>query len=232
MKRFYREATVAGSEQGFGIRLDGKPLRTPAKNELIVPNAALAEAIAAEWQGQGDTVNPAALPLTRLVSTAIDRVTPRRREIVAEVTKYAGTDLLCYRAAEPAALALRQHEAWQNLLDWAEERYDARLAITHGVSPIPQPQAALAALEQAVARYDAMMLVALHLATSTCGSLILGLAVLEGRLSPEAAFGVAELDESFQIERWGQDPEQTQRRAAVQEDIALAARFAQLLRAA
>jgi chaperone required for assembly of F1-ATPase len=232
MKRFYREATVTGSEQGFGIRLDGKPLRTPAKNEVIVPNAALADAIAAEWQGQGDTVNPAALPLTRLVSTAIDRVTPRRREIVAEVTKYAGTDLLCYRAAEPAALALRQHEAWQNLLDWAEERYDARLAITHGVSPIPQPQAALAALEQAVARYDAMMLVALHLATSTCGSLILGLAVLEGRLSPEAAFGAAELDESFQIERWGEDPEQTQRRAAVQEDIALAARFAQLLRAA
>jgi chaperone required for assembly of F1-ATPase len=232
MKRFYRETTVAGSEQGFGIRLDGKPLRTPAKNELIVPNAALADAIAAEWQGQGDTVNPAALPLTRLVSTAIDRVTPRRREIVAEVTKYAGTDLLCYRAAEPAALALRQHETWQNLLDWAEERYDARLAITHGVSPIPQPQAALAALEQAVARYDAMMLVALHLATSTCGSLILGLAVLEGRLSPEAAFGAAELDESFQIERWGEDPEQTQRRAAVQEDIALAARFAQLLRAA
>jgi chaperone required for assembly of F1-ATPase len=232
MKRFYREATTVASEHGLGIRLDGKPLRTPAKNELIVPNAALAEAIAAEWQGQGDTVNPAALPLTRLVSTAIDRVTPRRREIVAEVTKYAGTDLLCYRAAEPAALALRQHEAWQNLLDWAQERYGARLAITHGVSPIPQPQAALAALEEAVEHYDAMLLVALHLATSACGSLILGLAVLEGRLSPEAAFAAAQLDESFQIERWGEDPEQTQRRAAVQEDIALAARFAQLLRAA
>ncbi len=230
MKRFYREAKAVSVAQGFAVELDGKPLRTPAKAELIVPSLALAEAIAAEWRDQGITVKPLALPLTRLVSTAIDRVAMRRAEVIAEIAKYAGPDLLCYRADDPAELALRQHETWQGLLDWAEERYDARLAITHGITPIPQAESALVALERAVAAYDAMMLVALHLAVSTCGSLILGLALLEEKISPEEAFAAAQLDESFQIERWGEDPEQTQRRAALKEDIALAARFARLLR--
>ncbi len=206
-------------------------MRTPAKNELIVPSPALAEAIAQEWQGQGDTVSPLTLPLTRLVSTAIDRVTPRRDAVVAEIAKYASTDLLCYRAPEPPELAQRQHEAWQKLLDWAHERFDAQLVVTEGITPIAQAPAALAALERAVAAHDALMLVALHLATSACGSLVLALALMEGRVSPQEAFAAAELDESFQIERWGEDPEQTKRRAGLQEDIALAARFAALLRA-
>lgn len=230
MKRFYREAVVATAEDGFTILLDGKPLRTPAKNELKVARRGLAEAIAAEWQGQGKTVTPLALPLTRLVSTAIDRVAPRRAEVVAEIAKYAGTDLLCYRAADPPELAARQHTVWQPLLDWADERFDARLAVTHGVTPISQAQAALEALKRAVAAHDEMRLVALHLATTTCGSLILALALLEGRLSPDEAFAAAQLDESFQIERWGEDPEQATRRDALREDIALAARFVALLR--
>ena len=231
MKRFYRAAIAAPCEQGFGVMLDGKPVRTPGKHLLIVPNQSLAEAIAGEWQGQGATVDPIALPLTRLVSTAIDRVATRRSEVIAEIAKYAGTDLLCYRAAEPAALAERQHAAWQSLLDWAQERYDARLTVTESVIPVTQAPAALAAIERAVASYDAMMLVALHLATSASGSVIIGLALLEQKLSPEEAFAAAELDESFQIERWGEDPEQTKRRAGLKEDIALAARFAGLLRA-
>lgn len=230
MKRFYREAVVATAEDGFTILLDGKPLRTPAKNELKVAKRGLAEAIAAEWQGQGKTVTPLALPLTRLVSTAIDRVALRHAEVVAEIAKYAGTDLLCYRAADPPELAARQHAVWQPLLDWVDERFDAQLAVTHGITPISQTQAALAALERAVAAHDNMRLVALHLAATTCGSLILALAVLEGRLSPDEAFAAAQLDESFQIERWGEDPEQTTRRNALREDIALAARFAALLR--
>lgn len=230
MKRFYREAVVATAEDGFTILLDGKPLRTPAKNELKVARRGLAEAIAAEWQGQGKTVTPLALPLTRLVSTAIDRVAPRRAEVVAEIAKYAGTDLLCYRAADPPELAARQHTVWQPLLDWADERFDARLAVTHGVTPISQAQAALEALKRAVAAHDEIRLVALHLATTTCGSLILALALLEGRLSPDEAFAAAQLDESFQIERWGEDLEQATRRDALREDIALAARFAALLR--
>lgn len=231
MKRFYRAATVAPTERGFAVQLDGKPVQTPAKHPLTTPNLALAEAIAAEWQSQGDTVDPRALPLTRLVSTAIDRVTTRRGEVVAEIARYAGTDLLCYRANEPPELATRQHAAWQPLLDWAEARFDARLVVTQSITPVDQPQLALAALERAIAAHDAMMLVALHLATSACGSVVLGLALIEERLSAAEAFAAAQLDESFQIERWGEDPEQTQRRAALQDDIALAARFAGLLRA-
>ncbi len=230
MRRFYRQATAVASAQGFSVHLDGKPVQTPAKNALTVPGAGLAEAIAAEWQGQAETIDPRALPLTRLVSTAIDRVMPRRAEVIAEIAKYAATDLLCYRAASPPELAARQNATWQTLLDWADARFDARLVVTEGIAPVDQPPAALAALERAVAAHDAMMLVALHLATAACGSLVLGLALLERHLSPEAAFAAAELDESFQIERWGEDPEQTKRRAALQEDVALAARFAGLLR--
>jgi chaperone required for assembly of F1-ATPase len=230
MKRFYRAAVAVASAQGFGVHLDGKPVLTPAKNTLTVPRQALAEAIAAEWQNQGDTIDPLALPLTRLVSTAIDRVLPRRQEVIAEIAKYAGTDLLCYRAAGPPELVARQHATWQALLDWANERFGARLTVTESITPIDQPPAALAALERAIAAHDAMMLVALHLATAACGSAVLGLALTEQRLSPAAAFAAAQLDESFQIERWGEDSEQTKRRAALQEDIALAARFAGLLR--
>jgi len=231
MKRFYREAIAAPTEHGFGVMLDGKPLRTPGKNLLIVPNQTLATAIAAEWQGQGATIKPLALPLTRLVSTAIDRVASRRHEVIAEIAKYAGTDLLCYRAAEPRELAERQRAAWQSLLDWAQERYDAPLQVTESITPVTQAPAALAAIERAVAAQDSMMLVALHLATTASGSVVIGLALLAGRLSPEDAFTAAELDESFQIERWGEDAEQAKRRAGLKEDIALAARFAALLRA-
>ena len=230
MKRFYRAVTIAPSGSTFAVQLDGKPVQTPAKKPLTAPSRALAEAIAEEWRSQGDTVDPRALPLTRLVSTAIDRVTTRRGEVIAEIARYAGTDLVCYRAAEPPELAARQHAAWQPLLDWAEARFAARLVVTHGITPVDQPQPALAALERAIAEHDAMMLVALHLATSACGSVVLGLALIEERLSPAEAFAAAQLDESFQIERWGEDPEQTARRAALQEDIVLAARFAGLLR--
>lgn len=231
MKRFYKEARVVAAESGFIIQLDGKTLQTPAKHELRVPSQALAAAIAAEWQGQGVTVSPITLPLTRLVSTAIDRVATRRNEVVAEIAKYAGTDLLCYRAEEPPELVERQRRAWQPLLDWAAERYDATLAVTAGITPLPQAPPALAAIERAVAEHDAMQLVALHLTTTACGSVILGLALIAGRISPDEAFAAAQLDETYQIEKWGEDAEQTQRRAALREDLGLAARFAALLRA-
>lgn len=230
MKRFYREAVAAASAQGFTVHLDGKPVLTPAKNALMVPSRALAEAIAAEWQSQDTMINPLALPLTRLVSTAIDRVTQRRDAVIAEIAKYAETDLLCYRAATPPELAARQHAAWQNLLDWAAQRFGARLAVTTSITPVGQAPAALAALERAIAAYDAMQLVALHLATAACGSVVLGLALMEQRLSPQEAFAAAQLEESFEIERWGEDSEQTKSRAALQEDIVLAARFAAFLR--
>jgi chaperone required for assembly of F1-ATPase len=231
MKRFYKEARAVDAGAGLAVQLDGKPVQTPGKRELRVPTRALAEAIAAEWQGQGETVSPLTLPLTRLVSTAIDRVTPRRAEVVAEIANYATTDLLCYRSAEPPELVERQTRLWQPLLDWAEACYGAALRVTEGITPIPQAPAALAAIERAIAAHEPMRLVALHLATTSCGSIVLGLALLAGRITPEEAFVVAQIEESFEIERWGEDAEQTQRRAALKEDIMLAARFARLLRA-
>ncbi|HEV8014667.1 MAG TPA: ATP12 family protein [Stellaceae bacterium] len=230
MKRFYQDARAIEADDEYAVQLDGKPLQTPAKRALRVPSRALADAIAAEWQGQGAAVSPATLPLTRLVSTAIDRVAPQRHDIVAEIANYAATDLLCYRAAEPPELVERQARLWQPLLDWAEARYGAALIVTQGVTPVPQPPAALAAIERATAAHDAPALVALHLATACCGSVVLGLALMAEHITPAEAFAAAQLEESFEIERWGEDAEQTQRRAALKEDIALAARFAALLR--
>ena len=129
MKRFYQTAAVVEAEGGFSVSLDGKPVRTPAKQPLLVPTRALANAIAEEWQAQGDTVNPRSLPLTRLVSIALDLVAPRRDEVVAELTKYAGTDLVCYRAETPPELAARQHATWQPLIDWAALRLDRKSVV-------------------------------------------------------------------------------------------------------
>lgn len=231
MKRFYKEAKVVPAESDFAVELDGKPLRTPEKRALTVPTGKLAKAIAGEWQGQGVTVKPLELPLTRLVSTGIDRVMPRRADVIAEIAKYATTDLLCYRADEPRELVERQQQIWQPLLDWAEARLDASFTVTQGVTPVVQMPATLASIERAIAAHDTMRLVALHLATTACGSVVLGLALLAERISAEEAFAAAQLDETFQIEHWGEDAEQTKTRAALKEDIALAARFAALLRA-
>jgi len=232
MKRFYRTARVEPIDGGFTVTLDGKPVRTPAKAPLALASRALADAIAAEWQAQQAEVKPAALPLTRLASTAIDLVTPRRAEVIAGIAKYAGTDLVCYRAEHPPALAARQHQAWQPLIDWAELRYEAPLVVTAGIVPQPQPEASLAAYAAAVAAHDDMALAALNLATAACGSLVLALALHERRIDAETAFALSQLDESYEIEQWGEDAEQTQRRAALRDDILLAARFLALLREA
>lgn len=231
MKRFYKSAGVTETPEGFGVALDGKPVRTPAKRPLAVPTRALAEAIAEEWLAQEETIDPKRLPLTRLTSIALDLVAPRREAVVAEVVKYAGTDLVCYRVEEPPELAARQTAAWQPLIDWATLRFDAPLTVTAGILPVSQSPATLKAFEAAAAAYDAHRLAALHLATAACGSLVVALALIEGRLEPEAAFAAAELDESYEIERWGEDIEQAKRRKGLREDIALAARFVALLRA-
>jgi chaperone required for assembly of F1-ATPase len=231
MKRFYNSVAVVAADAGYGIALDGKPVRTPAKTALAVPTRALADAIAAEWSAQGEDIDLDALPLTRLASTALDLVAPRRAEVAADVARYAGTDLVCHRAGHPPALAARQHAAWQPLIDWAHLRYDAALDVTVGVVPIAQPVASLRALAAAVAAYPPLELAALHMATAACSSLVVALALIEGRLDAEAAFATAQLDESFEIELWGEDAEATQRRALLKDDIALARRFVDLVRA-
>lgn len=230
MKRVYKEASTHPVEGGFGISLDGKPLRTPAGAPLILPKAALAEAVAEEWRSQGGTVKPHTMPLMRLVSTAIDITTKRRDDVLAEILAYAGTDLLCYRAPHPQELAARQQEVWQPLIDWAMLRFDAPLTVTAGIVPVPQAEATLNAFLAAIGAYDPVMLTALQAATQALGSLVLGLALAEGHIDAETAFAASQLDETFQIEEWGEDEEQAERRAALRADIGATARLIEIAR--
>jgi chaperone required for assembly of F1-ATPase len=229
MKRIYKSVTTQPVENGWGVALDGRPLRTPAKRELRLPNDRLAAAIAAEWDAQDPDIRPETMPLARLAATAIDHTAEKRAEIAADVASYAGTDLVCYRADHPPALVARQEAAWQPLIDWAAGRYDAGLAVTSGIVPLAQSPASLKVFAGVVATLDDFRLTALQAATAACGSLVIALALYEGRLDAEAAFAASQLDETFQIEAWGEDAEATQRRAALAADIQAAARFLDLL---
>jgi chaperone required for assembly of F1-ATPase len=228
-RRFYQEATALADGDVWRIALDGKVVKTPARNPLSLPTRALAEAIAAEWNAQEAKVKPDSMPLMQLASTAIDRVAPDRGRIVAETAGYAATDLVCYRAEGPAELVARQAAAWDPLLDWLRERYDVSLQQGAGVMAIPQSDQALAALSRVVAAQDDLRLTALGVVTGAAGSLAIGLAVLEGRIGPEAAAEAAQLDELYQAERWGSDPEAERRRAAQKADLIAARRFLDLL---
>jgi chaperone required for assembly of F1-ATPase len=227
--RFYREAAAIPDNGVWRIALDGKVVKTPARNPLSLPTQALAEAIAAEWAAQDAKVKPDTMPLMQLASTALDRVAPDRDRIVAETAGYAATDLVCYRADEPAELVARQAAAWDPLIDWLRERYDVSLRIAAGVMAVPQSDQALAALTRAVAIQDDFRLTALSVMTGAAGSLAIGLAVLEGRIGPEAATEAAQLDELYQAERWGIDPEAEKRRANQKADLVAARRFLDLL---
>jgi chaperone required for assembly of F1-ATPase len=229
MKRFYRHAAPIAAAAGVGVALDGRIVKTPAKRDLVVPGVALANAIAAEWNAQEAELRPSSMPLTRLANITVDRDPIQREAIVTATAGYAGTDLVCYRAADQPALAARQEAVWQPLVDWARQRYDAPLAVTAGVIPTPQPEASLDALAAAVAAQDDFALTALVVATAACGSLVIALALFEGRLDAAEAFAASQLDESFQIESWGEDGEQAKRRAALAAEIAAAAEFISLL---
>ena len=230
MRRFYQKAEPAKRAGGYAITLDGKPIKTPGKRDLILPSGALAAAIAEEWNTQETEVRPATMPLTRLATTAVDRVATQRDAIIRQTANYAATDLVCYRAAHPPTLAVRQQVVWQPLIDWAALRYDAPLVVTSGVIPKSQSAECLRAFAAAVAGLDDFSLTALHAATAACGSLVIGLALIEGHLDAQEAFAASQFDESFQIEAWGEDAEQAERRRSLAADIQAAARFISLLR--
>lgn len=231
MKRFYKETAVDQGDGGHRILLDGRPMRTPAKAVLVVPTRALAEAIAAEWGAVPDKadINVSHLPLTRLAATGLDRVTSQRARVIEDTARYAGSDMLCYRASEPATLVKRQQATWQPLLDWADERYGARLVIVEGLAFVEQPADAVARLSEAVATHSDLGLSALYNLTHISGSLIVALAVAEGHLAAAHAFAAAQLDELYQIERWGEDPIATKRHEGIRHDIEAGARFLALL---
>jgi chaperone required for assembly of F1-ATPase len=230
VKRIYKRVEVArAAETGrWRVLLDGRPVRSPAKTVLEAPGRALAEAVAAEWAAQGDTVRPATMPLTQLLNTALDRVPGERRAIAAEIVRFAETDLVLHRAAGEPALAARQAAAWDPILDWLEERHRARLVPTSGLAARPQSGAALARIADAVADLDDCALAALHFAAGALGSAALALALLGGRLDAEAAFAAAFLEDLDQLARWGRDAEAVARLEAIKADIAAAARFAAL----
>ena len=229
LKRFYKEVGSAAVEGGFAIQLDGREVRTPGQAVLVLPSAGLAEAVAGEWAVQGERIEPATMPLMSLACTAIDQIAPNRGAAIGELFDYAGSDLLCYRAEQPEALVARQAEVWQPLLDWAARELDAPLRVTCGIRHKPQPNDALAALRRAVEALDDFSLTALDCATRASGSLVIALALHRGRVGADAAFEAAELDETFQIELWGEDPEATRRRTAVCADLAAARRLFELL---
>lgn len=231
MKRFYKSVSVAPANGGFEVHLDGRPIRSPAKAPLIFPSEALAAGVASEWESQGEKIDANAMPLMQLASTAVDLVPAKRDDIVAAVSAYAETDLLCYRAEHPQLLVERQAQAWQPLLDWATLRFDAPLQVCAGLMPKPQPPEALRALRSVVESYDDWMLSALQTATGACGSLVVALALIEKRIDAAEAFEVSQLDETFQIEQWGEDSEATKRRTNVRAEIEACRRYTDLLRA-
>lgn len=206
MKRFWTSAAVSPTEGGWGVALDGKPVRTPARVPLLLPTAPLAEAVADEWNAQGEEVRPLAMPLTGLANAAIDRIAPDPGSFAAALAAYAATDTLLYRTAEPPDLVARQAALWDPLLAWATARYDVAFHPTTAILHVPQPPATLARLGAAFAAQEPFRLAALHPVVTVCGSAIVALAVLEGRLDADGAWTAGQLDELWQAERWGSDP--------------------------
>jgi chaperone required for assembly of F1-ATPase len=225
-KRFYKEARAVERDGAFVLELDGKPAKTPARNPLAAPNVAVGELLAAEWNALGDTIDPAKMPLTRLLNVAIDRVAPEGEAVAADIASYAGTDLVCYRAAEPEELVQAQADAWNPVLAWAHEALGARLALAQGVTHVQQPETALAAVRAEIDRAPKPFgLAAVATVTVLTGSVLIALMLARGAISPEAAWTTAHVDEDWNVTKWGEDTEATQRRASRKAEFDAAARM-------
>lgn len=229
MKRFWKEVEVEKTDGGFEIRLDGKPVRTPAREPLAVPAQALAEAIAEEWRAAGEEVDPRAMPLTGIANAAIDRVAPGREAFARGLAHYAETDLACYRSEWPPELVERQARAWDTLLAWARRRYDVDFATTSGLMHVPQQPATVERLAHAVAALDPFQLAGLSPLVTVGGSLVAALAVLEKAMSAEAAWDAVSIDERWQLEQWGSDAEAEAALGNRRRDFLAAAKFLELL---
>ncbi len=206
-KRFWDEVHVEAVDSEYRVLLDARALNTPGKLPLILPTRALADAVAAEWRAQEGNIQPLTMPHTRSANSAVERVATQHAEVAAMLSAYGETDLLCYRAHSPDELTQRQAEAWDPMLDWAADRYGARLVTVAGVLPVDQEPGALAALAGAVAQTDAFPLTALHDLITLTGSLVLGLAISEGRISANEGWDLSRIDEDWQIAQWGKDDE-------------------------
>ncbi|MHA6326157.1 ATP12 family chaperone protein [Roseivivax sp. CAU 1753] len=204
MKRFWTEARTEPTDTGWQVLLDARPIKTPAKAPLVVPTAAFADAIAAEWDAQVDVIDPATMPVTRSANAAIDKVHIQRAEVADMLAAYGDSDLLCYRADAPADLVARQAEVWDPYLEWAAETFGVRLEPRVGVMHIPQDPRAVETLRGYVHRIDPFGLAAFHDLVSLTGSLVLGFAATRGH-DPETVWQASRLDEEWQAEQWGAD---------------------------
>ena len=230
-KRFYKTAAAVETDGGgFRIELDGRAVRTPAGRSFVLAARALADAVAAEWAAQEDDILPASMPMTQLAYTALDHVASNRAEVIEQVVKYGKTDLLCYRAEAPPELVEQQARAWQPLLDWLREAHGVALVVTEGITPVAQSADVAEGLTRAVEPLDDLVLTALASAVHSSGSVVIGLAMLAGRLDAEQAFEVSQLDETHQISQWGEDHEAMARRDFLRAELGAAARFFELAR--
>lgn len=226
MKRFY-EAAKATAEGG--VELDGKPIRTPGRAPLNLPSAALAEAVADEWNAQGETIDPRAMKLTGLANAAIDRIAAAKDDFARGLAAYGGTDLLCYRADGPPRLVERQAEHWDPILVWARRRYDVDFEVASGIVHKPQAKATVDRLAHAVLACSAFELAGLSPLVTVSGSLVIALALAEGAIGLDAAWSAAALDEQWQAEHWGEDSEAAAILAARRADFEAGCRFLGLL---
>jgi chaperone required for assembly of F1-ATPase len=209
--RFYKQAGIAEAKGGFTVTLDGRSLRTPAKAPLVAPKRALAQLAADEWSEQGETLKPETMPITRLINVAIDFTPGARAEMAATIGKFGQTDLLCHRAEQPPSLAERQAKAWDGLLAWADTHLGASLIAAPGIFAHRQPEGALAALASRAGALDDFRLTGLSYGAGLAGSAVLAFAIAEAKVSPEAAFAAAALDDLYQLEVWGEDDEARER---------------------
>nr|WP_298104878.1 ATP12 family chaperone protein [uncultured Shinella sp.] len=223
-KRFYKEVSTDKAEEGFRILLDGRPVRTPGKKLLAVPTQAIADRLMAEWDAQAEEIDPAKMPVTRLVNTAIDGVTENLDAVFDEIVRFAGTDMLCYRADSPEGLVARQRDGWDPVLRWAADGKGIRFILVEGVMHQEQPAPAIEAYAAALSAWrDPLALACVHTVTTLTGSALLGLAFAEGVIDADKAWSLAHIDEDWQIEHWGTDEEAFHRRELRREELDVAA---------
>ena len=229
MRRFWKEVEVDREADGWTVRLDGKPVRTPARAPLAVPTDALAHAIADEWRGTGESVDPRAMPLTGIANAAIDRVAPDKQAFAAGLARYAEADLACYRSDQPPELVKRQAAAWDSLLAWARRRFDVDFATTTGLIHVAQPAPTVERLAHSVEVLDPFRLAGLSPLVTIGGSLIAALAVLEKAITAKQAWDAVSIDERWQLEQWGADREAETALENRRRDFLAAANFLELL---